>query len=103
MSCDVKRCNQPSVLVWYKYEVCEKHWQKHCDDSNWSLFNQFKIEQTPVFKKANKMKIKRHPVKPNRFVVVFNSDELKQLEHKAKERERDIVDMLKWFITRDLK
>ena len=30
--CKIVGCGNDVSLIYYKYGVCEKHWQLHCDD-----------------------------------------------------------------------
>lgn len=30
-SCEVKYCREYRALTYYKYKVCQKHWEEHCN------------------------------------------------------------------------
>lgn len=30
--CDVPRCRQLAEYIYYRKDVCEKHWQQYCDE-----------------------------------------------------------------------
>ena len=44
--CQVKYCRDESSVLYYGKEVCEKHWQKHCDDTKrFNLKKEFNIKE----------------------------------------------------------
>lgn len=45
MKCDVKKCKNPIYLMYRGYQVCQEHWEKHCDDTKrFSLLKAFNLE-----------------------------------------------------------
>lgn len=43
--CEVtKGCKLPAEVIYLGYNVCEYHWEKHCNDGSFSLKKVFKIK-----------------------------------------------------------
>lgn len=44
--CEVGKCKRPPALGYYNYEVCQFHWDKHCDeDDKFDLKKALEIEE----------------------------------------------------------
>ena len=41
--CDVKGCRKQSDLVYYRFNICDSCWEKHCNDKI-DLKKEFKIK-----------------------------------------------------------
>jgi len=44
--CEVKRCRNESAYIYYRREVCEKHWCKHSNEKDkFNLKKEFDIKE----------------------------------------------------------
>ena len=43
MRCEIKHCRGESILNYMGKEICEKHWQKHCNDNEFDLAKEFNL------------------------------------------------------------
>lgn len=57
MSCDVKRCRGETEYIYYGREVCDKHWQYHCNKT---------INLKKIFKIIKKEVIVINPISENK-------------------------------------
>ena len=45
-TCEVKRCNRESELIYYKKEVCTHHWNLHCEGIRFNLKRKLSIVES---------------------------------------------------------
>ena len=44
MKCEIKRCRDEGILIYYGFEICQRHWSMACDNKI-DLKEYFKIKE----------------------------------------------------------
>jgi len=56
--CEIKHCNKESSIIYKGHDVCNTHWNKHCDDdNNFNLDKEFKIKEKNIIEIGSVMKM----------------------------------------------